>query len=355
MQNRLGNLTRRGFFGLVGVAALSVYGSEKQAKQEELFLPYVDPALEEYYNEAMSKFQQEETKADGLKMLLEADKKFPNSALAHFLAGNAVYYNLEIDLKERHVWALERYDKALSLDSKFAGAYVNRGTVHYQKVEPSIEEAQEMFRTGNFELPAFRKAAYREALADLEKAIKLRPSFSAFFNRGRVKMHSNQELEAVRDFQQAIKIGSKNNSWEGYLPKIQEEAVTESLVGSNPLFLVSAFAKYILDNHCDKVKGHRVAVQDTASMIYLQNENDFEAFANFQIGTCYARQNVRDYDNAVKHYSKAIELNPNVPAFYQFLGMVQFGTGKRLEAAESLEKYKAVCEYIAKIGRSWRE
>ena len=86
------------------------------------------------------------------------------------------------NIKEKYELALSDYNQAIELNSKFADAYFNRGSVN------------------------FKHTQYDSALSDFTSAIKLNPKLEpAFVNRGFIYFLQEQFDIALSDYNSAIK------------------------------------------------------------------------------------------------------------------------------------------------------
>lgn len=290
--------------------------------------------LELEYQKALSKLN-ENTIYDP-SSFIELTRKFPNSPHAHFILGNAYLIS---DLPKNRIEVIKEYTKTISLDPNFAAAYVNKGIALYQSSEPSLEEILKN------DFPENKKEFWRQAIIEFDKAIKINPNlFSAYFNKGVILNHLEREKEAIPCFDNAIRIGLKVHSFDK--PNISIEDKMEYLSTGDPLMVISGLRRYIVKQCCSElVNGMRI-IQLSKNLAFISNENDPIAFTYYYKGISYARANVKDYKNAIKNFNKAIEINPNVPLFYQMLGLSYIGNDQMDQATLTLEKFSQSIDRI---------
>ncbi|MDQ3819839.1 MAG: tetratricopeptide repeat protein, partial [Acidobacteriota bacterium] len=101
-------------------------------------------------------------------------------------------------LKDRG--AAEDFDKAIEINSRDAGAYLNRGVVRQEDGDK------------------------RGALADYEQAIKLEPQLAqAYANRGIVLMEQGRYGESIKDMEKAISLDeSLKARLSGYISEMKK-------------------------------------------------------------------------------------------------------------------------------------
>ena len=154
---------------------------------------------------------------------------FPGFALSHghdkpyrdYTAGDYLSLGLNSHQQGDYEKAREFYDQALTLDSKNARAYGNRGIVKVAlgdylgaiadynqvlKLDPQYN-AKTCYALG------LAKAALKDypgALADYTQAINLEPANAdVYYNRGKVNVDLNRIIEAREDFEKALGLGQE--------------------------------------------------------------------------------------------------------------------------------------------------
>ncbi len=117
--------------------------------------------------------------------------------------------------------ALTAYNYAIQLDSKYTGAFYNRGLTYYFLKEFDLAIAdynQALLLNSKYALVYYsRGMAYEElkkydtAIADYDNVIILAPDFvQAYYNRGLVNTLLSKYNEAVHDFLKVTKINSRH-------------------------------------------------------------------------------------------------------------------------------------------------
>lgn len=109
--------------------------------------------------------------------------------------------------KGEYTLALADYDKAVSLKTDSAVAFLNRGRTHYN-------------------LKDFNRAG-----ADFDKSIELDPKDSkAFFNRGLLHEQTGNLEKASADYQKAVELDSANEEAKAGLKKVKDEIQAKTVV-----------------------------------------------------------------------------------------------------------------------------
>ncbi len=127
-----------------------------------------------------------------------------------------------------------------------------------------------------------QKGRYAEAHECVGRAISLAPTFyKAYYNNGLIYARENKFLEAMKNFDQAIKI---NN-----YPK--------AIVARGGIYY--------------EVKDFSKAMNDAQTVISIEPNN---ARAYFLMGNCL--NDLNQLDKALESYSKAIEIKSNEPVFF---------------------------------------
>lgn len=233
----------------------NVLKSMMQDKEALEKLTRQNKELQEKYdalNRQMERYRQEFDKA-GKTRKIEIKKevalnteKF--SAITEFAKGN------NFSLTKDYARALVAYDRAISLDSKLAEAYNNRGIIKYE--------------LGQFS----------EAINDYSSAIKLKPNYvDALNNRGNTYAALKQFQNAINDLQAALKLNNKSVAIHNNLGNV-----------------------YLSQKNFDK------AIGEYTRAIQL-NPNLAEAYYNRAV----AYYGKGDLSNAMLDMNKASMLNPN--------------------------------------------
>lgn len=157
-------------------------------------------------------------RSDSIQQLSEAVRLKPNSAEAYRALGMALARFVETKA------AREAFEKALQLDSGMAETHVDLALILAQSGEwgPAREHLDRAIQIlGN--TPAAARAYYLRAgihgeqnelegaLADLERAVQLRPDFAeAWSDLGTVRRNVLDEAGALSAFERAVRIDPKN-------------------------------------------------------------------------------------------------------------------------------------------------
>jgi len=190
-------------------------------------------------------------------------------------SGNAKYNKGDLDGAEAD------YSRAIEIDPKHAGAYVNRGNVKSEKGDPD------------------------GAIADLNRAIEIDPKFEkAYFNRGVAKGKKGDLDGEIADYSRAIEIDPENA--EAYLSR----------------------------GNAKSEKGNQDgAVADYSRAIEIDPNN-----AATYINRGVAKGKKGDLDGEIADYSRAIEIYPDYAMGYSNRGNVFQATGQFDRAVADFNK-----------------
>jgi len=159
------------------------------------------------------------------------------------------------------------------------------------------------------------KAEYEEkldsknALIHLSKAIELNPTYiQAYFERGLIKFDINDYEGSIQDLNKAIDIKP-----------------------SDSVFVFRAMAKYYAGDFTG-------VIFDCEKAIALKPSKDILLEAYNYMGR--AKLNLENYDDALKDYNKAIELDPSYAWTYLNRGSVEIKLNLQKEACSDFHKAK---------------
>ena len=187
--------------------------------------------------------------------------------------------------------ALEYYTKEIEQNPNADWVYGNRGNLYFAHVKDTVK-----------------------AIDDFNMMININPSFTNYKRRA---SFYNDEIndydKAIADYNKAIKI-YKNLYPDVSFKDSQEEGLGE---------LHEYRAKILF-----KTKKYEAAISDWISAI--QVDSSYSGYANYRIGTIYL-EGVRDFDQAIKHFSNSIDLN-----YWQ----LKYAYDGRGTAYLNLKKYK---------------
>jgi tetratricopeptide (TPR) repeat protein len=202
------------------------------------------------------------TNLSSLSGIRAVRSQVPATADEYFIAG----FNLLVDPGNNVVagkqQAIQKFTKAIQLNSKYQHAYFLRGFEYYQ--------AQE----------------FEKSLTDLNQAILINPKFSqAYYNRAVLKYEKNNDIQgALADFNQAILINPRN--FEAYINR--------------------GLLKY------EKINDTQGALADFNQAIFI-NPRNFEAYINRGL---LKYEKINDIQGALADYNQAIFINPRIPHVY---------------------------------------
>ena len=189
--------------------------------------------------------------------------------------------------------AILAYNKAIKINSSYAGIYYNRGNAR-----SALGDKQ-------------------GAIADFNQALKINPSLSeAFNNRGAARFALGDKQGAIADFNQAIKI-NPNNSTAYY-----NRGIFRSELG-------------------DK----QAAIADYTQAIKI-NPNYTEAYYNR--GNDYRKSGANQ--EAIQDYSQAIKINPNFTESYYNRGVARYALGDKQGAISDLQQAANLFQQQGNLG-----
>lgn len=298
---------------------INLYGNKIWIKEKEVLIP---PLLEKIAKR--NRFLNSRNLVE--KNMATADC-FKDSALyqSYRDVGAAYYGNDEIARSE------EWYQKARSLHPSFSAAIIDIAylEIHqgaYDKAQQYFTEAIQLDKD-NFDV--YRGLAYLyEKQNDKDAAIKayqhcliLRPEWSDWVNNfiGNIYYTSGEYAIAASYYRKAIKANENYNVYR--------------------------------QNLADALREQAIQLQDTdkkeAEKLYLAAAKlDNDALRWNLLGNFYYKNG--RFNDALKNYGKAIELQPEEAVYYENRGLAFESLGKMTEAEQS---YKAALDYDNKTGR----
>lgn len=270
----------------------------------------------------------------------------PNNSRAFLQLG--MTYNLE----QKPDSAIYFISEAIRLEPTFHASYNNRAGIYKQKKE------------------------YLDAIEDFSQAVQLDSNF--FFGYGnRASVHDLQgdHTQALMDYDQAIKIASKSkennyivsiyhcNKASIYLNLAQEQKGRYTASHSQAGQGITKTGVYLQEARAELDIAESVERNEVTSLVSglhaLQSGNLLQALGHFEATeTIYRFKNVKpfnlaqsyngraqvyfiqeNYKGAVTTASKAIEISPNTPHFYQTRSNSYAKLGLHDEAAEDKRTY----------------
>lgn len=358
MKGGLDNLTRRELLSLSVLAGFGML-SEGADKKEKPSAAQKEPALtlEGYYNKAM----QEMSRAwiPGLNMLTKIIDKYPVPE-ALFIYGDRalIKNNFMVACEHDHEnieTAISAYNLVLQDRPTHLGALINRGACY--SALGTARTYSVRYGMSALKPPQMWEEYRKKALEDFDKAIAIRPdSFAAHYGKAAVleemasvslQVDLTYLNDAISEYQKTIKHAKKSQFWTEHTPIINEEA--EVFIAQKPLCIMSPTVKFFMDRWFSKRTGGKPLVVQTDTMAYIPGENDFEAFANFQLGYALELSGKDRREEAVARYRRAVELNQQVPMFYKMLFQSLDGFGSKMESEAAGSKYHEVSKYIQSL------
>ena len=190
--------------------------------------------------------------------------------------------------------------------------------------------AEDFLNQGNFK---YNLGKYQEAIKDFNEAIKLNPKYVVVFNnRGMSKYNLGQYDDAIKDFDEAIKLNSEeptvfaNRGISKYDLGQYDEAIKDfdEAIKLNPedstVFVNRGMSKYKLGQYDEVIKDFDAAIK--------LNSEEPTVFANRGM----SKYNLGQYDDAIKDFDEAIKLNPEDSTVFVNRGMSKYDLGQYDEA-----------------------
>lgn len=210
--------------------------------------------------------------------------------------------------------AIDAFSKAIKLDQKDAGAYVNRG-IAYGNV-------------GND----------KQAINDFDKAIQLDQKYAkAYYNRGVAYGKLDNYEQAIKDYDKAIELDQQyamayNNRGVTYRNLGNYNRAIKDYDKAIELDQKSAGAYVNRGNAYGALGKHKQAIKDYNKAIELDPKY-VDAYA--VRGIAYG--NLGNYKQAIKDYDKAIDLDPKDAAAYVNRGGTYYKRGKHKQAIKDFK------------------
>ncbi len=230
--------------------------------------------------------------------------------------------------------ALKDFNRVLMIDSKFVPAYYQRGLIRitsndkqagcldlrtagemgYAKAAEAIKNNTCNAESDDFyskALDKYRREQYKEAIADLDMAIKFNPDTEYYFQRGMCQLKLAHYDDAVSDFSTAIK----------------------KVPADKPI------SRYLLNrgNAYLGLKQYTPAYADLSEAIKLDN-NNYEAYKNRGI----AAEGLKDMKGASYDYQNLTRIQPSNGEGYYKLAMVKYDMFMKDDACELFNKAKTL-------------
>lgn len=245
-------------------------------------------------------------------------------------------------LKE-HEKAVEDYTQAIKLDSKRDFYYVLRGETFMKlkdynraikdftaaiKIIPT-DSAYYIDRAECYE----NLGEYQTAVEDYTTAINIEPDFGGnYAYRGKVYFILKDYRRALADYDKAIKIDPN------FKPHYKDRAEVYEALGEHEKAqadLAKADKKWYYDeSNAEESEDSQTSIEELTEMIN-SNPNDADAYCNRGL----VRHKLKEYQKAVKDYTKAIEINPAKKKFYKCRANSYLRLNDMDKYAEDLARY----------------
>jgi tetratricopeptide (TPR) repeat protein len=293
---------------------------------------------------------------------IEEVKEFVNQTRTLLNPKTAAEFNRRGErryLRQRHDDAIADFTQAIRLQKDLAIAYRNRALAFSGKNDhdTAIADCNEAIRLNSDDALAYfdrgwahdKKHDFDKALADYNKAIQLDPKFAGAYNNRGYLYHQKKDLErAFADYQRAVEADPKGaisylNCGECYFAwKEYDKAIayTSAALKINDL-LVRA---YYVRAWCFQAKQqYDKALADIDIVLQIEPTNPW-VFVNrgnvfLERGTVASKEGpmkdaYADWDRALTHFSKAIELDRNLASAYYQRGLVWETAGRDEKAQD---------------------
>jgi PQQ-dependent catabolism-associated CXXCW motif protein len=231
--------------------------------------------------------------------------------------------------------AVEDFTRAISINPRYAEAYLQRGRAYLSKEDYSLAmvdlaKAAELDPQKKAEVDAilrdpkiangyvvrgrafYDKKKYDSAIEEFDKAVAIAPeNAAAYYNRGRAYYAKENYPKAIEDLGQVIKIDPKNtqafnmrgNAYYGatdYTNAIESYGQAIALSPRDKVLRANRGGAYKKKNDCD----HAIPDYDAAIAIDPKYGDAYQSR-----GQCYAEK--EDYEKAISDLTQAIAANPN--------------------------------------------
>ena len=292
---------------------------------------------------------------DALTYLEIADFCGPNDPEIITSIGSSYLKKHEIDK------ALQKLNKAIALDPRYAEAYYNRGTAyeksgHYQRAIADFDKAialdpQHASAHSNRGVAFDKSGNHQQAMADYDKAIGLDPEFAeAHYNRAGAYDMSGNYQRAIADYDRAIELKPK------YAQAYANRGVAYQKAGN----LQQAIKDY---DRAIELEPGDVAVYSNRGAAYQRSGDPRRAIEDYnraielnpQYAEAYSNRGVAfqrlgNLQRAMADYGKAIELSPQDAKAYYNRGLAYEKSG---ELRQAIRDYGSVTELAPRFALAY--
>ena len=254
--------------------------------------------------------------------------------------------------------AIEFFERGVEIDTKvaleftwdIAPAYLQRGVATKGKspstameaiktaisLRPDLEvEARAPLAVAHYTMGMrkLRKRRYTEAISDFDKSIELQPDYAdAFSDRGNAFAHLGDYTRAFEDCTKAIELSPHTPAFFDNRGKLFSERGEHDKAVEDYCSAIDAAPAFGLIWLSERA-GASSSIRLTQAVFGERRSPDH--LDHFHTGLAYSDSD--DYDKAIAHYTKAIELNSEYAVAYNNRGMLY---GRRGEYARALEDFE---------------
>lgn len=218
--------------------------------------------------------------------------------------------------------AIDDYTRALQLDPDFEDAYNNRGVIYMNNGKSDL------------------------AIADFNKVLQLNPyKRDAYYNLGLLYAGSNKPEFAIVDFTKTISLDSTyadayNNRGLMYLNSGKYDL---SIADFNKSIILNPSSSYYYYNrglYYNTIGQYEKAVNDFAFGLQLRPQNE-DIYFNME---GVAMVNLMKYNEAIKDFSKAIEINPLGAGYWLNRAVAESKLGQNENAKADIKRGQQLSE-----------
>ena len=116
-------------------------------------------------------------------------------------------YGIALSSLKNYEEALNNFEKAVSLDPRFAMAFIASAVTRYEEAVADLKKSQSENPESSMLEAKLYSTMLQEAVNDLDKALNLNPGLTvAWFDKGNIYLASGDYAEAIRCFDRAINL-----------------------------------------------------------------------------------------------------------------------------------------------------
>ncbi|MBE9541783.1 MAG: tetratricopeptide repeat protein [Proteobacteria bacterium] len=255
-------------------------------------------------------------------------------------------------LNQNKTWFSEEtlWRHVIKVNPSYAQAYSNLGNAHKKK--KNIEEAVELYTyaakldpsNNSYELymanENFQEEKFEDSLYFIEEAIRKKPNeLSAFYLKGLILERQAKLIEAAEVYKKALIFKVLDTQFlkskiKERLYELQQRVFSRLESGRNKLanneLDVAFLGEYAIT--LDRIGLDSEALDNYRRLMSVAGPN-WQLYYN--MANIYRR--LHETAKAIEYYEKSLELNPNEPKTWHFLGLLLVQTGQYQEAIKSFE------------------